>query len=145
MGRFLKVVSPATGFHAKALNIPFGTTAARPATPVGGAVRFNTDIAQIEYFNGTEFVTQASVGDVDLYVDTFTGDGSTATFQMAQEPTHETQIMVFIGSVYQDPFSAYSILEDDITFTSVPPVGETINVIHGMNSTDTTTRRRSTW
>jgi len=145
MGRFLKVTSASGGKHSKAINIPFGDSAARPKTPVGGAVRFNTDIAQIEYFNGNEFVTQATVGDVDLYVDNFTGDGSTATFQMSQEPAHETQIMVFIGSVYQDPFTAYSLLEDDITFTSVPPTGETINIIHGMNSTDTTTRRRSTW
>lgn len=137
MGRFLKVTKPIGGSTSQAVEIPSGASASRPATPKSGAIRFNTELAQIELFNGTEFVTQAKVGEVDLTIDSFTGDGSTTTFTMASEPSHAKQIMVFIGSVFQDYATAYTILEDDITFTSAPPTGETINVIHGIGSTDT--------
>ena len=137
MGRFLKITKPLGGTLAQAVEIPSGASAARPVTPKSGSIRFNTELAQIELFNGTEFVTQAKVGEVDLTIDKFTGDGTTTTFTMAQEPSHARQIMVFIGSVFQDYTTAYTILEDDITFTSAPPTGETINVIHGLGSTDT--------
>lgn len=137
MGRFLKIAKSLGGSLAQAVEIPSGSSAARPLTPKSGAIRFNTETAQIELFNGSAFVTQAKVGEVTLTIDKFTGDGTTTTFTMAQEPSHAKQIMVFIGSVFQDYTTAYTILEDDITFTSAPPTGETINVIHGIGSTDT--------
>lgn len=137
MGRFLKMTAPLGVATSQAVEIPSGASASRPTTPKSGSIRFNTELAQIELFNGTEFVTQAKVGEVDLTIDSFTGDGTTTTFTMAQEPSHARQIMVFIGSVFQDYATAYTVLEDDITFTSAPPTGETINVIHGLGSTDT--------
>ncbi len=38
-----------------AVAFPRGTTAQRPANAVGGYVRFNTDIARLEYFDGTSW------------------------------------------------------------------------------------------
>jgi len=39
--------------------------------------------------------------------------------------------MVFVGSIYQDPTTAYTVNGGfDITFTSAPPSGEPISVIH---------------
>jgi len=40
------------------------------------------------------------------------------------------QIMVFVGSIYQDSTTAYTVSGFDITFTSAPPDGEPISVIH---------------
>lgn len=35
--------------------MPSGTTAERPASPIAGMQRFNTDLAVMEYYNGTEW------------------------------------------------------------------------------------------
>ena len=45
-------------------------------------------------------------------------------------------IMVFLDSVYQEPTTAYTVSGTGITFTSVPPDGLTITVIHGIYSTE---------
>jgi len=64
-------------------------------------------------------------------VDPFTGDGSTTVFTMTEAEDQTTQIMVFVGSIYQDPYTAYTVDGGfDITFTSAPPWGEPISVIH---------------
>jgi hypothetical protein len=45
-----------------------------------------------------------------------------------------TQIIVFVGSIYQDPATAYTVDGGfDITFTSAPPDSIPINVIHSTN------------
>jgi hypothetical protein len=45
-----------------------------------------------------------------------------------------TQIIVFVGSIYQDPATAYTVNGGfDITFTSAPPNTVPINVIHTTN------------
>ena len=111
--------------------IPSGSTAQRPDTPTFGQFRFNTDSAQLEFFNGTAFVPLASAGAISYTVDQFTGDGSTTVFTMSIQESIATQIMVFVGSIYQLPGSAYTVNGGfDITFTSAPPSGEPIAVIH---------------
>jgi hypothetical protein len=50
---------------------------------------------------------------------------------MSVAESSETQIMVFVGSIYQDPASAYTVDGGYIiTFTSAPPNTVPINVIH---------------
>jgi hypothetical protein len=50
---------------------------------------------------------------------------------MTEQESSTQQIMVFVGSIYQDPYSAYTVDGGfDITFTSAPPSGEPISVIH---------------
>jgi hypothetical protein len=111
--------------------IPAGGTALRPAAPRFGLIRFNTDNAQLEFFNGTEFVTLSAAGSIAYIVDSFTGDGSTVTFTMSVAEALATQIIVFVGSVYQEPGTAYTVNGGfDIQFTSAPPSGEPISVIH---------------
>lgn len=111
--------------------IPSGSTAQRPDAPIFGQFRFNTDSAQLEFFNGTAFVPLASAGAISYTVDQFTGDGSTTVFTMSIQESSSTQIMVFVGSIYQTPTSAYTVNGGfDITFTSAPPSGEPIAVIH---------------
>jgi hypothetical protein len=45
----------ALGEDTSSLNLPKGTTAQRPSSPVAGMVRENTDDNVIEYYNGTEW------------------------------------------------------------------------------------------
>jgi hypothetical protein len=88
----------------------------------------------LEFFNGTEFLPVGIAGSLVYTVDSFTGDGSTTVFTMSERESNTQQIIVFLGSIYQDPFSAYTVDGGfDITFTSAPPAGEPISVIHSEN------------
>jgi hypothetical protein len=45
-----------------------------------------------------------------------------------------TQLIVFVGSIYQDPATSYTVDGGyNITFTSAPPNTVPINVIHTTN------------
>lgn len=111
--------------------VPAGGSASRPDSPVFGQFRFNTDIGLLEFFNGTAFLPVSAAGAVDYIVDSFTGTGSQTVFTMTVAQSQTTQIIVFVGSIYQDPTTAYTVDGGfDITFTSAPPDGEPISVIH---------------
>lgn len=137
MGYFVKNRRLESG--STSIVVPSGTSATRPDAPVFGSFRYNTDIGTLEFFNGTVFKPVGISGEVDLVVDTFTGDGSTVTYTMSLSVTDAEQIIVFVGAIYQNP-STYSITGggNDITFTSAPPFNETINVIHNLASTAAT-------
>jgi hypothetical protein len=111
--------------------LPTGSSAQRPETPAFGLIRYNTDSSGfVEFFNGTEFVALNS-GDVEYTVDNFVGDGSTTEFTMTVAESSATQIMVFVGSIYQEPTTAYTVKGSvTLTFTSAPPNTVPINVIH---------------
>lgn len=129
MGYFVKNRQLESG--SSGVVIPVGGSATRPLAPAFGLIRYNTDLAAIEYFNGTQYVQLSAAGTVDYSIDSFTGDGSTTVFTMSQTVSAATQIMVFVGSIYQDSTTAYTVDGGyDITFTSAPPSGEPISVIH---------------
>ena len=132
MGTFLKnreIQSGSTG-----IRIPTGSAANRPDQPVFGQIRFNTDIGFCEFYNGTIWQNFGTGGTVSYTVDDFTGDGTTTVFVMSEAEGDETQIIVFVGSIYQDPATAYTVDGGfNITFTSAPPDGIPINVIHSNN------------
>lgn len=135
MGYYVKNRSLPTAGNS--IIIPSGGTGVRPAAPFFGAFRYNTDLGLMEYFNGTVFKQLAANGEANLTVDSFTGDGSTLTFSMSVSATDAEQVIVFVGSIYQQPTTTYSITGggNDITFTGAPSDGEPINVIHGVAST----------
>ena len=132
-GRLLKNPQP----QSDNVVLPTGGSAARPASPVAGSFRFNNDLGQLEYFNGTVYNQVSDAGEVDIVVDEFTGDGSTLTFSLSTTATGVNQVLVFVGNIYQQP-STYTITGsgDDITFTEAPPDNATINVIQNIASTD---------
>ena len=73
-------------------------------------------------------------GAISYVVDTFTGDGSTTVFTMSSTESVASDIIVFVGSIYQAPTVNYTVNGGyDITFTSAPPIGVPINVIHSNN------------
>ena len=132
MGNFLKnrqIQSDSTG-----VRVPTGTSANRPDSPVFGMIRFNIDLGFCEFYNGAIWQNMGTGGIVSYVVDDFTGDGSTTIFTMSLPQVSETQIIVFVGSIYQDPATAYTVNGGyDITFTSAPPAGIPINVIQTQN------------
>ena len=110
--------------------LPAGPSSYRPLAPSFGTIRYNTDLGAPEFFNGTQFVQLSQAGSINYTVDSFTGDGSTTVFTMSEVEGSTQQIIVFVGSIYQDPQSAYTVNGGyDITFTSAPPYGEPISVI----------------
>jgi len=116
------------------IRIPTGSAATRPDNPVFGMIRFNTDTGFCEFYNGTIWQNMGVGGVINYTVDDFTGDGSTDTFNMSVAESNEEQIIVFVGSIYQDPATAYTVDGGfDITFTSAPPNSVPINVIHTSN------------
>jgi hypothetical protein len=129
MGTFLKnreLQSGSTG-----IRIPTGSAATRPDNPVFGMIRYNTDSGLVEFYDGSIWQTLSAGGSVSYTVDDFTGDGSTTIFTMSEAESNEEQIIVFVGSIYQDPATAYTVDGGfDITFTSAPPNSVPINVIH---------------
>lgn len=128
MGDFLKNRKLKSG--STSVVVPGGSAAQRPDYPVFGQFRYNTDIAKLEFYNGTSFIPITTADDVTYTVDTFAGDGSTDVFTMTVSESVPSAIIVFVGSIYQDSTSAYTVSGFDITFTSAPPDGEPISVIH---------------
>jgi len=111
--------------------MPAGSSATRPDAPVFGQSRFNTDIGLIEFYNGAVWSTLSAGGSIAYTVDDFVGNGVTTVFTMSIQEATAQQIIVFVGSVYQIPVTSYTVNGGfDITFTSAPPLGMPINVIH---------------
>jgi len=129
MGYFVKNRQLSSG--GSGIVLPAGSSAERPDAPRFGLIRYNTDSGYIEYFNGSIF-QNLNAGGVVYTVDNFTGDGSTTLFgPMSIAVEDATDVIVFIGSIYQIPNTNYTVDGTvDITFTSAPPAGMPINVIH---------------
>lgn len=129
MGYFVKNRRLQSG--SSGVVLPAGGSDLRPDNPAFGMIRYNTDLAAVEFFNGVTFDQLSAANDVTYTVDTFTGDGSTTDFVMSVAETSPSQIMVFVGSIYQEPTIAYTVSAGyNISFTSAPGSSIPINVIH---------------
>jgi len=116
--------------------LPSGPTSERPVTPITASLRYNTDTESLEYFNGTAFVDLAKTGLTTPGIDKIVTDGINASFTMSRE-SHRASIIVFIDGIYQTPGAAsnYDTSGFDIVFTSIPPTGLDITIIHGLFDT----------
>lgn len=133
MGYFVKNRQLQSG--SSGVVLPAGGSDTRPDAPAFGLIRYNTDLAAVEFFNGSVFQTLSSSGSINYTVDSFTGDGSTTDFTMTLEESSVFDVIVFIGSIYQTPGGnstpqAYTVSGFNIEFSSAPPNGVPINVIH---------------
>jgi len=125
------------GFGHGAVGLPVGDASERPDTPEFGQIRFNTDVAKVEYYDGTLWSFVSKQGAVDIVVDSFTGNGSTSVYTMSKEITNPEDVMVFVGSIYQIPTTNYTVSGNyDITFTSNVPNGISISIVHNLGSTE---------
>ena len=132
MGYFVKnrrLQSGSTG-----VVLPTGSSANRPDNAPFGMIRYNTDSGYCEYFNGSIWQNMGVGGNIAYTVDDFTGNGIQTVFTMSIAESVAQQIIVFVGSIYQIPVINYTVDGGyDITFTSPPPIGVPINVIHTTN------------
>ncbi len=132
MGYFVKNRQLQSG--SSGVRLPVGSAAERPEYPLFGMIRYNTDSGFCEFYNGSIWQTFGTGGVISYTVDNFTGDGSTSVFVMSIAESNEEQIIVFVGSIYQDPATAYTVDGGfNITFTSPPPNTVPISVIHSQN------------
>ena len=132
MGYFLK----RTNVDNEGFVLPSGPTSDRPSTPITASARYNTDTKSIEYFDGNVYVDIAKSGNATIKVDKFTGDGFTTIFTpMTLEHNDWTEILVFIDGILQIGPTNFDVSGFDLTFSSAPPNGIKIIVIHGIGST----------
>lgn len=155
MGRFVK--NPEIGDNASAVKIPNVTTAQRPSG-VNGQIIFNTTTSTYQAYNGSNWynISEAS-RQKTITIDRFQGDGTTVTFgngagssiddsstaTFSVGVSDPTDIMVFVGGVYQVPTTNYSISGSGttatITFGSAPPGndgttgGHIVTIVHGLD------------
>lgn len=118
--------------------MPFGTTALRPTSPIDGEFRFNTDTNKVEVYYESAWNSISKIGQVSITKDTFTGDSSTTNFTMTKSYSagEETKVIVVVGNIFQNPGVAFSVSGTNIVFSSPPPFGQTVIVLHGFASTD---------
>ncbi len=107
------------------LVVPVGNTAQRP-TGVTGTVRFNTDSARLEVYDGGSWEDIAA--NVTNQVIT-TGDGSTVQFTLDRSAT-AASILVSINGVVQVPGVSYSytVTGNQITFADAPISSDIIDI-----------------
>lgn len=106
--------------------IPAGNTAQRPASPVQGTMRFNTDVLRVEVYDGTEW--DVIVGGVTN--ETLNGDGSTVSFPL-NRTTSTAGTLVMLNGIVQTPTTAYSISPspgNTLVFTEAPVSTDVIDV-----------------
>lgn len=115
--------------------MPAGVTSERLSSPDAGLVRFNTTTGNLEFFDGTQYQDFAVKGNVTITKDSFTGDDVTTDYLLSVTPTNENNILVFVGNVHQNPGVAYTLTGATISFTSAPPLSQSIIVLHGFDST----------
>jgi hypothetical protein len=148
MGRFVKNREvPSQGYSAR---MPNGGTALRTSSPVSGLFRFNEDTNLVEVYYSGAWNSVAKVGVSTIVKDSQgagspganleAADGSRVTFTMSQSYASgkEAQVLIYVGNVFQNPGVAYTFNgTTTVTFTSPPPLGQTIIILHNFPSTAT--------
>ena len=139
MARFLKNPDLVKN-NPLAARLPIVPSSAYGDAPTNGLLRFNQTTNRIEFYYNGAWSQIAKIGTVQLVTDTFVGDGATRNFTMSQSEADPTSVAVFIGGVYQQPTTNYTVNTVQISFTSPPPAPgvnpNQIVVIHNINSTN---------
>jgi hypothetical protein len=139
MARFLK--NPDLAYGAQAAKLPIVPSSSYGDTPANGLIRFNQATNRIEFYYNGAWSQIAKIGSVQIVVDNLgPGDGTTVNFTMTQQESDPTAVAVFVGGVYQQPSTHYTVSGYGLAFNVAPPLG-TINptsivVIHNINSTN---------
>lgn len=136
MGKYLKNRELPTASYSTRL--PIGSSAVGPDAPVDGLIRYNIDTRKLELYSERAWQSMKVVSGLirEISKDTFYGDGSTRIFgpmRYSYYPGDEIRIFVYVGNVFQNPGIAYTIDDDRIEFSSAPPIGHTIIIIHGFS------------
>ena len=151
MGRHVK--NPETKGVGSAIRIPQTTTTNRPAGKKGQII-YNDTTGTFQVHNGANWYNWSTAFDEKtISLDKFQGDGTTVTFgagagssiddsssaTFSQTVNDATDILVFVGGVYQIPTTNYSVSGQQITFGSAPAGndgatnGHIITIVHGLH------------
>jgi len=140
MGRLVKNPGfvPNAGSATGAGLLPSGFTPTRPSDAHPGYLRYNETNSALEYWNNSAWRQVGATGLSTVVVDSLTGaNGIKVLFQagdgVSQSIAAATDVLIFIGGVYQIPTTNYTVSGTDITFTSAPPNAETVTVVHNLN------------
>lgn len=131
--------------------MPKGADADRPASPVNGHVRYNTDSNELEVYQDSAWrkvaykeptgIVQQDLGngdDVEVYFGPLNSGNTDYPYPELSAPQN---IMVFVENVYQISTTNY-ILEDNpsgktagryVKFDAPVPIGKPVTVLHGFD------------
>ena len=104
--------------------MPVGNTAQRPSPASAGTLRFNSEYARIEYYDGAEWDVVA--GGVTNQTIT-TANGVTTNFTLNREST-TAAVLIMLNGIVQLPTTAYSVSGNVLSFTQAPAVSDIIDV-----------------
>ena len=94
----------------------------------GSTITFTTapqNTFSIEVMSLTTVINVADIGQVQN--DTFTGDGTTTSFNLSISPSNIAHTLVYINGVYQEK-STYSVSGSTLTLSEAAETGDTIEV-----------------
>ena len=94
-------------------------------TTSGSTVTFSTGVPLGAEVEVVHFISVYS----KVYTDTFTGDATTVNFTASKDVTDENVTQVYIDGVYQSKDN-YTTSGTTITFSTAPPNGSAIEVVH---------------
>jgi hypothetical protein len=134
----IMIDAPGTGIvqfvGEDAIGLPAGNVIARPSSPYTGYIRFNTEISDIEYWNGTTWTTPAA-GVISS--DTITPDGTSNVYVLSSNSS-TLGVMVSINGTLQQPYTSYTIVNNNqIQFTEIPLTTDIVEVRHIVPGTQT--------
>jgi hypothetical protein len=66
------------------VRLPVGSANDRPEYPTFGMIRYNTDSASVEFYDGSVWAALSAAGAISYTVDNFNADGSTTMFTMSE-------------------------------------------------------------
>jgi hypothetical protein len=104
--------------------IPAGNTAQRPIPASAGTLRFNSEYARIEYYDGAEWDVVAG-GVTNQTIST--ANGVTDTFVLNRDST-TAAVLVMLNGIVQIPTSSYTVTGNSLVFTQAPAVSDIIDV-----------------
>jgi hypothetical protein len=115
--------TPVTIFNnTVAVGLPVGSTAQRSAAATG-YIRYNTDYASPEYYNGSAWIPLTS----SITDQIITPNGTSQSFTLNQSAT-TAGVIVSINGTVQQPGTSYTVAGTTITFTEIPLVSDIIDV-----------------
>jgi len=135
MARYLSKVHFDT---TDAIELPAGTTGQRPSSPVAGMFRYNSTDSQFEGYTD-EWGAIAGGGSVEVEKNIYTGDGSDVTFDTTTAIVSENNVQIYLDGVYQSKDN-YATSGSTVTFSTAPPNGVSIELIHILSANATIIR-----
>jgi hypothetical protein len=106
------------------MSLPVGTTAQQPGDAAPGAIRYNSTLNSVEFYNGSRWISVIN-GITEQIIN---GDGTTTSFALTESVPNSYDLLVSINGVVQNPSTAYSVVGDNIVFVEPPQELDVVDV-----------------